>query len=110
MEVRYYKTASGRQPVKEFVESFRPPMQEEYFEAVRLLERGEMIPMPTSKPLTNVQRGLHELRFKDPSGLYRIFYYIKIKDAIYMLHGFKKKTQKTPQHELKVALRRLKEV
>lgn len=82
----------------------------EVHDALALLAAGELLSMPQSKSLANVHRGLHELRFSDSSGTYRVIYYIKVSDAIYLLHGFKKKTQKTPQKELKVALKRLKEV
>jgi len=39
----------------------------------------------------------------------RIFY-TKVKDSYYLLHVFKKKTQKTPSKELKIAIDRAKEI
>ncbi len=110
MEVFYYESASGRSPVEEFVQGLPEHTRESFFESLRRLENNEVLSMPISKNLSSAHRGLHELRLKDTQGIYRIFYYIKVKDAIYLLHGFKKKTQKTPLKEFKIALKRLKEL
>lgn len=37
-----------------------------------VLERGELLHMPVSKSLSGVHRGLHELRFTDHTGSYRV--------------------------------------
>ena len=110
MEVRYYASSSGRKPVKEFILTLHPELAAKVFSAITLLADGEILQMPLSKSLANVHRGLHELRFSDFVGNFRIIYYYKVGDAIYLIHGFKKKTQKTPQRELRVALKRLKEI
>ena len=57
-----------------------------------------------------VNRGVHELRVKDGSGQYRVFYYTKKADAILVFHFFKKKTQETPSQEIETAKGRLKEM
>ena len=54
--------------------------------------------------------GLFELRVKSKEGIARVFYCTKIGKRIVMLHVFVKKTQKTPQKELKLASQRMKEV
>lgn len=53
---------------------------------------------------------LFELRMKSKEGIGWIFYCIKVKNKIIMLHSFIKKTQRTPQKELKIARKRLAEV
>lgn len=58
------------------------------------LASGTMLRMPISRPLPNIATGLHELRISKRSGEYRIFYMIKVGDAIYILHVTQKKTQK----------------
>lgn len=110
MEIRHYKASSGKKPVEEFISTLPSAVQYKVFDALTILADGQLLHMPISKSLANVHKGLHELRVKDGSGAYRVVYYIKVKEAIYLLHGFKKKTQKTPQKELKIALKRLKEV
>ncbi len=107
MKIRYYQTTSGRCPVLEFLEDLNPEIFEKYLELVSLLEKGLSIPMPLSRPLSSIYPGLHEMRLKDQTGAYRIFYYIKKHDGIFMIHGFKKKTQNTPKKEILTTLKRI---
>lgn len=110
MEVKYYKTSSGRHVVLEFIEDLSRGLREEFFETIAMLENGEILKMPLSKPLSNIANGLHELRFKDRTGIYRVFYYLKINQVIYLLHALKKKTEKIPSKEIGIIRRRLKEI
>ena len=54
--------------------------------------------------------GLFELRLKGADGIARVFFCTLIGRRIMMLHSFIKKSQKTPQRELEVARKRMKEV
>lgn len=54
--------------------------------------------------------GAHELRVKSAGTSVRVFYFVKLADAIIVFHGFHKKTKKTPVHEITVGQQRLKEV
>ena len=53
---------------------------------------------------------LFELRIKGIEGIARVFFCTMVKQEIVMLHSFIKKTQKTPERELKVAKLRMKEL
>jgi phage-related protein len=53
---------------------------------------------------------LFEIRLKSKGGISRVFYCTKIRERIIMLHMFIKKSEKTPEKELRVARDRLKEV
>ena len=66
--------------------------------------------MPLSRNLANIRRGLHELRFRDKGGQVRAIYFIKKSEAIYLVHGFRKKTQEIPQKELNIILNRIREI
>lgn len=110
LPIKYYETASGRSPIEEFVADLDRKAQEDFIDALVLLERGESLGPPISKPLSSIQKGLHELRIRDRNGIVRIIYYVKKRDAIYVLHAFCKKTQKLPAREKKVILKRLREV
>ena len=57
-----------------------------------------------------ITHGAHELRLKDRSGQYRIFYFTKHQDAVLVFHFLKKKTEATPHHELEIARERLEEM
>ena len=53
---------------------------------------------------------MHELRLKDRSGQYRVVYALVRRDAVHVLHAFKKTTRATPAKNLGLAKARLKEV
>jgi len=53
--------------------------------------------------------GVHELRIH-VLGEWRILYVAKFADAIYVLHAFQKKTQKTPQKDIDLARKRYREI
>ena len=57
-----------------------------------------------------IAHGAHELRIKNAAGQYRIFYFVKFRDAILVFHAFKKKTQETPKAEIETGQRRLGEM
>ena len=84
-------------------------IQKQFLNALTRLSEGESLEMPLSRNLSSICKGLHELRLKDTSGIYRVFYYIKVKDAIYLIHAFKKKSRVIPQMELDLVLKRIKE-
>jgi phage-related protein len=77
-------------------------------ELLDLLAAGESLGMPVSRPMPEIETSVHELRIKDGSGQYRIFYYTKLKDSIVVFHLFKKKTQTTAKREIATAKKRLK--
>jgi phage-related protein len=68
---------------------------------------GANLRMPHSKALG---AGLFELRPKGPEGVGRVFYCSQIGKVIVILHSFVKKTQKTPDADLRLARKRIKEV
>lgn len=72
-----------------------------------MLEFGPNLGMPHTRSMGD---RLFELRVKSKEGIARVFYCTLIGEKIVMLHSFVKKTQKTPNRELKIARRRLKEV
>lgn len=47
------------------------------------------------KPMTTIGYGVREIRIQDASGIFRIIYIAKLSDAVYVLHCFQKKTEKT---------------
>jgi len=110
MEIRYYATPAGNSPVRRFIEQMPRGIQEDFFSAIDRLRQGEHLDMPLSRPLYDIVMGLHELRFREKRTAYRVFYFIKKRDAIYLVHAIAKKTQKTPDKDRKLILRRLKEI
>jgi phage-related protein len=62
------------------------------------------------KAMDSVGSGVREIRIRDESGIYRVMYVAKFSDAIFVLHCFQKKTQKTAPGDLALAERRYKEL
>lgn len=110
MKVKFYRTQSGRSPVLDFLDGVSGEIKSEFLDAILLLEEGTGLTMPLSRNLSSIYRGLHELRLRDRSGSYRFFYFIKKADGIYFIHALLKKSQELPPSEIRLILKRLKEV
>lgn len=107
-KVDFFKSVRGDYPVAEFIESLTTKEQAKIARSIDLLEEfGILLGMPHVKKL---EKDLWELRILFSGNIYRIFFTQKDKQTIMLLHGFKKKTQKTPAKELEIAQERLKRV
>lgn len=62
------------------------------------------------KPMATVGSGVQEIRIRDASGAFRVIYVAKFESAIYVLHCFQKKTQKTSRGDLELATQRMKDL
>jgi phage-related protein len=61
------------------------------------------------KPIGSVGPGAKEIRIH-VLGEWRVIYVTKIRDTIYVLHAFQKKTQKTSQRDIELAQKRYKQI
>ena len=75
---------------------------------LRLLQRGEKLAMPHSRPMPSIGRWWHELRVPDDKMSWRIVYRID-EDAIVILEVFSKKTGRTPKSIIDICRARLRE-
>ena len=74
-----------------------------------MLQEGLPLAAKDFKPMPGVGAGVYEMRVR--AGLqYRIFYVTKLADAIFVLHAFVKKTQKTNKAEINIAADRYKQL
>lgn len=55
------------------------------------------------KPMNSIGSGVKEIRVKDADEIYRVIYVAKFAEAVYVLHAFQKKTQKTPTRDIELA-------
>ena len=62
------------------------------------------------KPMNTVGRGVREIRIRDAAGAFRVLYVAKLDDAVYVLHCFQKKTQKTSKADLNLAAQRYRDL
>jgi phage-related protein len=62
------------------------------------------------KPIPAIGKGVEEIRIWDDSGTYRVIYTARLRDAVYVLHAFQKKTLTTPKRDIDIAKQRLAQV
>jgi phage-related protein len=62
------------------------------------------------KPMPTIGKGVWEIRIKDEAGQFRVIYIAKLKDLVYVLHCFQKKSQKTALKDLELSSKRLREL
>ena len=72
----------------------------------RMMDHGPNLGLPHTDAFGG---GLFELRLKGAEGIARVFFCLVVKQKIVMLHSFIKKTQKTPDKEIRLAKQRMKE-
>jgi len=101
LDIEYYQTANGNEPVKDFIEGLDTKLQVKTLRSIQLLEEyGNSLREPESKPLGD---GLFELRASFSRGETRVLYFFWHKNKAVLTHGFIKKSQKTPLREIEKA-------
>ena len=61
------------------------------------------------KPMSTIGTGVQEIRI-NKGGMFRVIYIAKYEEAVYVLHAFQKKTQRTPKKDIELARQRLRDV
>ena len=62
------------------------------------------------KPMKSIGGGVREIRIRDAAGAFRLIYVAAFAEAVFVLHAFQKKTQRTPARDLDLATDRFKEL
>ena len=75
---------------------------------LRLVQRGDTLTLPHSRPMPAVGPRCHELRINDVAGTFRILYRAD-PDAVVILEVFSKKTPRTPGMVIEACKRRLRD-
>lgn len=107
ISVVFFRTASETEPVREWLQSLSREDRRTIGEDLRTLEWGWPIGMPTCRPL---EKGLWEVRSNLTYGrIGRLIFYIADSKMV-ILHGFVKKSQKTPRRDIELAINRRKDI
>ncbi len=97
----FYRTAAGGEPVRAWLKGLLPEDRKCIGEDIKTVEFGWPIGMPVCRPLGD---SIYEVRTSLPhSRIARVLFYIDKKGRMVLLHGFIKKTQKTPGEDLELA-------
>jgi len=103
LNVVFYKTEAGNEPVREWLKDMPKEDRQAIGEDIKTAQYGWPLGMPL---IRKIERGLWEVRSTISAGIARVFFTVMDRTMI-LLHGFVKKSQKTPQNELDTARRRL---
>ena len=107
LPARFYRSDSGREPVREWLKSLDEADRRIIGEDIKDVEFSWPIGMPLCRALG---KGLWEVRSNIAQGrIARVLFSIH-DGRMLLLHAFIKKTQKTPDADLELATKRRKEV
>ncbi|MBA3709967.1 MAG: type II toxin-antitoxin system RelE/ParE family toxin [Planctomycetes bacterium] len=103
--VSFFRTQMGNEPAREWLLALSLRERRIIGEDLRVVQSRWPLGMPLVRKMAP---GLWELRSTIPDGIARLFFTVW-EEQVVVLHAFVKKTQKTPENELKTAQRRLVE-
>ena len=101
--VVFFRLDSGREPAREWLRVLPKQQRKPIGEDIKTLQFGWPVGMPLARKMAD---DLWELRSHMPAGIARTFFTV-YRNQIVLMHGFVKKSQKTPTNELAIAKRRL---
>lgn len=106
--VLFYRTAAGNDVIKDWLRAFEKPDRAILGEDLMTVQFGFPMGLPLCRSLG---QGLWEVRSSLTGNreARMIFYHDSEAEALVVLHGFLKKSQKTPRGEIDTALRRKRE-
>ncbi|WP_280044027.1 type II toxin-antitoxin system RelE/ParE family toxin [Pseudomonas sp. Hg5Tf] len=91
---------------KEDLRDFPPVARQRAGYQLELIQDGED---PADwRPMESVGQGVREIRIKCKDGAFRVFYVVNRPEAVYVLHAFRKTTEKTEKRDIDLAKDRLK--
>lgn len=107
IHARFYRSAGGAEPVRDWLKAMSVEDRRQIGVDIMKVELGWPIGMPTCKPLG---RGLWEVRSDLPGNRIARVIFAVADGEMALLHGFIKKSRKTPAGDLSLALKRKKEI
>jgi phage-related protein len=110
-EVELYDKSENEKPVLDFILSLDAKQQAKTYREIELLEKfGSELHFPHVRKIEGEKnKELWEIRIEFASNIFRIIYFMFTENHCVLLHGFQKKTNKTPAKELETALNRMKD-
>lgn len=103
----FYRSTNGTEPVREWLLALDPVDRKSIGVDIAKIEYGWPIGMPTCRPLSG---GLWEVRSNISSGRIARVLFSAVDGRLVLLHGFIKKTAKTPDGDISLARSRMKDI
>ncbi len=104
LRVFFYRSENGNEPVREWLKELRKEDRKAVGEDIKTAQFGWPLGMPL---IRKIEKDLWEVRSNITDGIARTFFTVN-GDTMVLLHGFIKKSQETPQNELRTARQRMK--
>jgi len=92
------------QRIRDFPESARKAAGVELHKVQQGIEPSDW------KPMASLGPGIREIRIRDEGGAFRVIYVANIEYAVYVVHAFQKKTERTAKRDLDLVASRLKQI
>jgi phage-related protein len=102
----FYRSASGSEPVLDWLRSLQPQDKRAIGEELRTVQIGWPLGMPLVRKM---EPGLWEARVSLENRIARILFTVAGREMI-LLHGFVKKSRQTPKEELELARKRMRAI
>ncbi len=103
--IQFYRTASGKSPVEEFLDSLSDRHAQKVAWVLRLVEEFDIVPQQYFKKLVGTE-DLWEVRAQIGGNSYRLLGFLDGSRLLILTSGFSKKQQKTPRREIDLAHQR----
>lgn len=103
LSVFFYESENGNQPVRDFLLELSKEDRKEVGADIFAVQKGFPLGLPLCRKMKD---GIWEIRSNLKDGICRILFSVE-NEVVILLHGFVKKTQKTPPADLKTAKERL---
>jgi len=107
-EIIFYRTASGRCPVEQFLDSLSDKQAAKILWVLRLVKSLDPVPKQYFKLLEHTE-GIWEVRVQMGRDIFRLLGFFADSRLIVLTTGFAKKTQKVPRQEIVLAQQRRKD-
>ncbi len=106
LSVHFYASRSGTEPVRDWLRDLPRDVRKVIGEDIKTVQFGWPLGMPLVRKL---EAGLWEVRSHIQDGIARVLFTVAGSTMV-LLHGFVKKSQRTPAADLETARRRKQEV
>jgi phage-related protein len=103
LEVRFYRSEAGNQPVRDWLLDLSPEDRKLIGEDIKTAQFGWPLGMPL---IEKIEPGIWEVRSHIRHGIERTLFTVE-DDLMVLLHGFIKKSTKIPVEDMRVARQRL---
>lgn len=106
MDIRFYQTENGSEPVREWLKSLSQQDKKTIGEDLKTVQLGWPLGMPLVRKM---EKELWEVRVHLQDRIARVLFTVT-NGTLVLLHGFIKKSDKTPKDDLELAKQRIKQL